>query len=74
MSLPKVARVGVRLPRPSGKPGAVLPGWKAAVYDLDTGVLLPVESADLNLQPGGIVTATVRLHITEVTIEEPGDG
>jgi len=74
VSLPKIARIGVRVPRPSGKPGSVLPGWKAAVYDLDTGVLLPAESVDLSLQPSGIVTATVRLQVTEVTLGEPSDG
>jgi hypothetical protein len=68
-----MARIGVRLPAPTGRPGQPLAGWRASVYDLDTCVLLPVQRVDLHLDPDGAVTATVRLIVDEVTVE-PGGG
>jgi hypothetical protein len=66
----KVARIGVRISVPSSEdPFAVLDGYRAAVYDMDTGALLPAESVNLHIPADGIVTATVKLVVSLVAVD-----
>jgi hypothetical protein len=67
---PKMVRIGVRVPARSAKAG-VMPGYQAAVYDVDTGDVLPAESIDLHMKAGEVVSATLTLFPYEVTVGDP---
>jgi len=63
--------VGVRFPPRCPRPGmSVLSGAKAAVYDAESGALLPAQILRIAAPPDGVVTVDVRLEVAEVTVEE----
>lgn len=80
--LPKMLRIGVRIPAATPGGAEYILGCKASVYDADTGALLPVEGVDLRIRQDAVITAVITVLVAEVTMEgqaadggpAPGDG
>jgi hypothetical protein len=66
-------QIGVRFPAGPARPHDALPGRKCAVYDIDSGAFLPCEIVTVTAGADDIVTATVKLHVSEITVGD-GDG
>ena len=65
-----VARIGVRVFRNRREDKRPMVGYRTEVYDLDTGILLPVEFADLHFDCDSLVTATINVEVHDVEIVE----
>lgn len=68
---PPLLSVGVRFPAPAA--GRPLAGKQCAVYDVATGELLPCETLSVDASAGGIVTATIKMMVSEVTVAGDDD-
>lgn len=68
-----VARVGVRVFRKPREDKRPMVGYTTEIYDIDTGALLPVVSADVHFSCDSFVTATLVVQIDDVEIVEAAE-